>query len=448
MSQKPDQPANDSSRRDFIKRSSLLVGGAAVVGGSLNIARAAHSFGSDLIKIGLIGCGGRGTQAANQALNTQGGDLKLVAMGDVFQDRVQGSYRGVKGQHGDKVDCGDRLFSGFDAYKKVLDTDCNVVILATPPGFRPVHFAACVAADKHVFAEKPVAVDAQGIRTFLEANEQAKAKNLAVAIGLQRRHERKYMATVKAIQDGAIGDIILARAYWNGNKPWFKERQKEWSELEYQMRNWYQFNWLCGDHIVEQHIHNLDVINWIMNDYPVTAQGQGGAQYYRDRDYYGEIFDHHAVEFTYKNGVTMLSQCRHIPECWDSVSEHVHGTKGSADVSGSKIRDASGKVIHDFGKLGADGHQQEHHDLFADLRAGRIPAEGEWGAKSTFTAIFGRMATYSGKSLNWDKCLKEGLDVASVSMMAGFTSMNDEAPVKPVENGLYALPMPGRTKVV
>jgi len=449
MSQKPVQPANDSSRRDFIKRSSLLVGGAAaVVGGSLNIAQAAHAFGSDLIKIGLIGCGGRGTQAANQALNTKGGDLKLVAMGDVFPDRVQGSYRGIKGQHGDKVDCGDRLFSGFDAYKKVLDTDCQVVLMATPPGFRPVHFAAAIAAGKHVFAEKPVAVDAQGIRTFLEANEQAKSKNLAVAIGVQRRHERKYMATVKAIQDGAIGDIFLARAYWDGNKPWFKERQKEWTELEFQMRNWYQFNWLCGDHIVEQHIHNLDVINWIMNDYPVSAQGQGGAQYYRDKDYFGEIFDHHAVEFTYKNGCTLLSQCRHIPDCWDSVSEHVRGTKGYADVSGSKIYDSTGKVIHDFGKLGADGHQQEHHDLFADLRAGTIAAEGEWGAKSTFTAIFGRMATYSGKALNWDKCLKDGIDVAPVSKLAQFQSMNDEAPVKPQENGLYALPMPGKTKVV
>jgi len=448
MSQKSGQPANDSSRRDFIKRSSLLVGGAAVVGGSLNIARAAHSFGSDLIKLGLIGCGGRGTQAANQALNTKGGDLKLVAMGDVFPDRVQGSYRGIKGQHGDKVDCGDRLFSGFDAYKKVLDTDCQVVLMATPPGFRPLHFAAAIEANKHVFAEKPVAVDAQGIRKFLEANEQAKSKNLAVAIGLQRRHERKYMATIKAIQDGAIGDLVLARAYWDGNKPWFKERQPEWTELEFQMRNWYQFNWLCGDHIVEQHIHNLDVINWVMNDYPVSAQGQGGAQYYRDKDYYGEIFDHHAVEFTYKNGCTLLSQCRHIPNCWDSVSEHLHGTKGSADVSGSKIYDASGKVIHDFGKLGADGHQQEHHDLFADLRSGRIAAEGEYGAKSTFTAIFGRMATYSGKALNWDKCLKEGLDVAPVSMLAKFNSMNDEAPVKPGANGLYTLPMPGITKVV
>jgi predicted dehydrogenase len=449
MSKQSKSSHTDASRRDFMKQSSLIVAGsAAVVGGSLNIARAAHSYGSDLIKIGLIGCGGRGTQAAMQALNTKGGDTKVIALGDVFPDRVQAAYRGLKGRFAEQTDVpDDRQFSGFDAYKKVLQTDCDLVILATPPGFRPLHFAAAVAAGKHVFAEKPVAVDAQGIRHFLEANEQAKSKNLAVAIGLQRRHERKYMETVKAIQDGAIGDIILARAYWNGDKPWFKPRQKDWTELEYQMRNWYQFNWLCGDHIVEQHIHNLDVINWIMNDYPVTAQGQGGSQFYNGPDY-GEIFDHHFVEFTYKNGCTMLSQCRHIPNTWNSVSEHVHGTKGSCDVSGSKIyQHGKREPIHNFGNLGADGHQQEHHDLFADLRAGRIPAEGEWGAKSTFTAIFGRLATYSGQVLNWDKCLKESVDVAPVSMLANMTSFQNDAPVKPLESGLYEHPMPGRYKV-
>ncbi len=444
------KPAKDSSRRDFIKQSSLLVaGGAAVVGSSLNIARAAHSFGSDMIKIGLIGCGGRGTEAARQAMNTKGGDVKLIAMADAFPDRVQGSYRGLKGNLSDQVDVpDDRQFSGLNAYKDLLQTDCNLVILATPPGFRPLHFAAAVEAGKHVFAEKPVAVDAQGVRKFLEANEVAKGKNLAVAIGLQRHHERKYMETVKVLQDGAIGEIVLARAYWNGTRPWFKNRQENWSELEYQLRNWYQFNWMCGDHIVEQHIHNIDVINWILNDYPVTAQGQGGAQIHTGKDFWGEIYDHHMVEFTYKNGATMLSQCRQQPDCWQSVSEHVHGTKGSCDVSGSKIYDPSGKMLHDFGKLGGGGHQQEHHDLFADLRAGRIAAEGEYGAKSTFTAIFGRMATYSGQNLSWDKCLAEGLDVAPVDMLAKLNNLNDEAPVKPGEDGLYAHPMPGQTKVL
>jgi predicted dehydrogenase len=277
----------------------------------------------------------------------------------------------------------------------------------------------------------------------LAANEEAKAKGLAVAIGLQRRHERKYMAMVKAIQDGAIGDIILARVYWNGTKPWVRERKEGMTEMEYQVHNWYQFVWTCGDHIVEQHIHNLDVINWIKNDYPKTAQGQGGC-IFREKEF-GEIFDHHMVEFTYGDGTVMLSECRHQPNTWTSVAEHIHGTKGRADVSGSKIYDADGKIIHDFGKLGADGHQQEHHDLFAELRAGKTPQEGEWGAKSTMTAIFGRMATYSGKMLNWDDCINSQVVVSPVDK---YTSYNDEPPTKPDANGWYALPVPGKTKVV
>ena len=242
----------------------------------------------------------------------------------------------------------DRQFVGLNAYKDLLQTDCDMVILATPPGFRPLHFEAAVKAGKHIFAEKPVAVDAAGVRKFLAANEEAKQKGLAVAIGLQRRHERSYMETVKAIQDGAIGDIILARAYWNGRKPWFKTRQDGQTEMEYQMRNWYNFVWTCGDHIVEQHIHNLDVINWIKNDYPATAQGQGGCML-REKDF-GEIFDHHMVEFTYGDGTVLLSECRHQPDTWQSVTEYVHGTKGRADVSGAKIYDADGKMIHDFNK--------------------------------------------------------------------------------------------------
>jgi myo-inositol 2-dehydrogenase/D-chiro-inositol 1-dehydrogenase len=288
-----------------------------------------------------------------------------------------------------------------------------------------------------------VAVDAAGVRKFLAANEEAKAKNLAVAIGLQRRHERKYMATVKALQDGAIGDIVLARAYWNGRKPWFKVRQDGQTEMQYQMRNWYNFNWLCGDHIVEQHIHNLDVINWIKNDYPKTAQGQGGCSL-REKDF-GEIFDHHMVEFTYGDGTVMLSQCRHQPDTWTAVSEHVHGTKGYCDVSGSKIYDHDGKILENFGRLGGDGHQQEHHDLFADLRAGKIPQEGEWGAKSTMTAIFGRMATYSGKMLDWDQCLNSEVVASPVEK---YTSFDDAPPTKPDADGWYALPVPGQTKVV
>ncbi|MDX1944412.1 MAG: Gfo/Idh/MocA family oxidoreductase [Pirellulaceae bacterium] len=433
-----------TSRRAFLRNSSLLVAGGAIAASQVQIARGAHAFGSDTIKLGLVGCGGRGTGAVVQAMNTSGGEVKLVAVADTFADRVTGAIRGITGQHPNKVEVPkERQFVGLDAYKDLLQTDCDLVILATPPGFRPLHFAAAIAAGKHVFAEKPVAVDGAGVRKFLEANEEAKKKNLAVAVGLQRRHERKYMETVKAIQEGACGDIILARAYWNGRKPWSKDRQDGQTELEYQIRNWYNFNWVCGDHIVEQHIHNLDVINWIKNAYPVSAQGQGGCTI-RRKDY-GEIFDHHAVEFTYADGTVMLSQCRHTPDCWDSVSEHVHGTKGYADVSGSKIYGHDKQLLHNFSTLGANGHQQEHHDLFADIRAGRLPNEGEWGAKSTMTAILGRLATYSGKVVKWDDALNSEKVLAPVE---AYTNFDAEAPVKPDADGWYALPVPGQYKAV
>ena len=303
MSDSTQSPSSKSSpkatsRRTFLRNSSLLVAGGAIAVSQVQIARAAHAIGSDTVRIGMIGCGGRNTEAIQQAMRTTGGEVKLVAMADAFPDRLTASLRGISSQNPNKVDVPkDRQFIGLDAYKGVVQSDCDIVFMATPPGFRPMHFEAAIAAGKHVFAEKPVAVDPAGVRKFLAANEEAKKKGLSVAVGLQRRHERKYMSTVKALQDGAIGDIILARAYWNGDKPWWRPRQDGQTEMEYQMRNWYNFNWLCGDHIVEQHIHNLDVINWIKNDYPVWAQGQGGCQFYTGKEY-GEIYDHHFVEFT------------------------------------------------------------------------------------------------------------------------------------------------------
>jgi len=441
-------PANSTSRRTFLRNSSVLVAGSAIAASQVQIARGAHAYGSDTIKVGLVGCGGRGSQAVQQAMNTTGGEVKLIAMADAFESRLQPSLAGLNRAKQGKVDVPkDRQFVGFNAYKDLLQTDCDMVILATPPGFRPLHFEAAVKAGKQIFAEKPVAVDAPGVRRFLAANEIAKQKGLAVAIGLQRRHERKYMETVKAIQDGAIGDIVLARAYWNGNKPWFRTRIEGETEMTYQMRNWYNFLWTCGDHIVEQHIHNIDVINWIKNDYPAKAQGQGGCVL-REKAF-GEIYDHHMVEFTYGDGTVMLSECRHQPNTWNSVAEHVHGTKGRADVSGSKIYDADGKIIHNFSPKNdqerdlSQGHQQEHHDLFAEIRAGRMPQEGEWGAKSTMTAIFGRMCTYSGVELTWDEAIN-----SNVTIMPKEYSFEATPPVLPDKEGNYARAVPGITKVV
>ena len=288
---------NNSSRRDFLKTSSAAVAAGAAAS-SLSSVKGAHVSYDETVRLGMIGCGGRCTGAADQAMNTEG-PTKLIAMCDAFDDRLQGSLKTLSRKHEDKIDVPkERQFLGFDGYKKLLEQDIDVVLIATPPGFRPVHFEAAVKAGKHVFAEKPVAVDAAGIRRFLAAVEESKKKNLLVQIGLQRRHERAYMETIDRLQNGAIGDIVAARAYWNGGGVWTRNRQEGQTEMEYQMRNWYYFNWLCGDHIVEQHIHNLDVINWLMGTHPVKGQGQGGRQV-RTGNEHGEIYDHHMIEFTY-----------------------------------------------------------------------------------------------------------------------------------------------------
>lgn len=433
------------SRRDFLENGSKwAVAGAAasslVTTPSLSLARSAYVAGTDTIRVGLIGCGGRGTGAAVQAMNTQSGNVQLTAMADAFEDRMLDAHRECQKRHQDKVLAdADSMHTGFDAYQKVLDSDVDLVILATPPGFRPLHFEAAINAGKHVFMEKPVAVDAPGVRRVLRAGELAKQKGLAVGVGLQRRHERLYREIMEKLKDGAIGDLVYSRAYWNGGGVWTRPRTEEQSELEYQMRNWYYFNWLCGDHIVEQHIHNLDVINWLMDDYPAVAEGQGGRMVRTGPDS-GQIYDHHMIEFTYPNGHKMYSHCRHQPNCWNSVSEHVHGTEGYCDISGGVIYDREGKEIF-RSKAGRGGHQQEHHDLFADLANGVIPNEAEYGAKSTMTSIFGRLATYTGKELSWQDAINSNISLADVD---SFKSMQDEAPLLPDENGNYEIAIPGQ----
>jgi predicted dehydrogenase len=437
-----ETPSKTGSRRDFIKKSTILVAGSTVAG-NLQIARAAHPYGDETIKIGLVGCGGRGTGAAVQAMNTNG-EVNIVAMADVFDDRLQGSYRAIKSKHGEKVKVTkETMFTGLDAYKKVLEADIDLIILATPPGFRPLHFEAAVNAGVHVFMEKPVATDAPGVRRVLDANKIAVDKNLCVQVGLQRRHEPAYIETIDRLKDGAIGDINLGRVYWNGGGVWVRPRQDGQSELEYQMRNWYYFNWLCGDHIDEQHIHNIDVMNWLEDDFPVSAQGQGGREVRNGIDH-GEIFDHHFVEYTYASGLKLFSQCRHIRGCWNSVSEHAHGSKGTCDMRSGIIWDSDGKeTFRTKGTRG--GHQQEHHDMFADLRAGRIPNEAAYGAKSTMTSILGRMATYSGQMIKWDDAINSELKLCDVDALH---SLDDEAPLSPDADGNYKVAIPGDKNTV
>ena len=422
------------SRRDFLKTSSLAAAGAGLIGG-LSVARSAHAAGDDTIKIGLVGCGGRGTGAASQALHVKS-NVKLVAMGDAFDNRLNQSLGDLKKDEGiaERIDVPkERQFVGFDAYKQVLAAGIDLIILATPPGFRPIHFAAAVDAGKHVFMEKPVAVDAPGVRAVLASAEAAKQKNLAVGVGLQRHHQKNYLETIKRLQDGAIGDIVCTRVYWNGGGVWVHPREEGWTDMEYQMRNWYYFNWLCGDHIVEQHIHNLDVGNWLKNAHPVKAEGMGGRQV-RIEDKYGEIYDHHAVEFEYADGSRMFSYCRHIPGCWDSVSEHAHGTKGVADISGARI-DSAGDKWRYRGE-NPNPYQVEHDDLIESIRSGNPLNEAENGAFSTMTAILGRMCTYSGKMISWDEAIN------SQKSLAPEHYAFDAAPPAP------HIAVPGQTQVI
>ncbi len=415
----PSQP--QPSRRDFLKTTSTALAGSAVLG-SLSIERSAHAAGSDVLKVALIGCGGRGTGAANQALNAGGAGLKLVAMADAFRDRMDGSLKELQVKHADHIEVSeDNKFIGFDAYKRAIAL-ADMVILATPPGFRPIHFEEAVRQGKNIFMEKPVAVDGPGVRRVIAAAAEAKKKNLKVGVGLQRRHQPDYLETVKRLQDGAIGEIVSMRAYWNGGPVGPKARRADLqkglgrppTEMEYQLRNWYMFNWLCGDHIVEQHIHNLDVINWIKNGFPVSAHGLGGRAFQKGPDS-GEIFDHHAVEYEYADGSHLFSQCQQIPGCWSAVTEHVRGTKGSSDVSGHRIDGDTKWRYKPAPGDSNDGWQVEHFPLQAAIREDKPYNEAERGAYSTLTAIMGRMATYSGKIIKWEEALNSTLDLSPAS---------------------------------
>ena len=414
--------------------------------GGLSIERSAFAAGSDTLKIVLVGCGGRGSGAASQALSTDG-PVKLVAMADVFKDNLERSLSNLSQKHKDRVDVPpDRQFVGFEAYKQAIPLG-DVVVLATPPGFRPMQFEEAVKQGKHVFTEKPVASDPPGVRRFLAAAQESKQKNLKVVVGLQRHYDDGYRETIQRLHDGTIGDIVAMRAYWNGETPWVKPRAeleqkygRKLSEMEYQMRNWYYFTWICGDHIVEQHIHNLDVINWVKQGYPVRAEGMGGCEVRKGPDY-GEIFDHHAVEFEYEDGSRCFSYCRHIHGCWNSVSEHVVGTKGTCDVSAHVILGANPWRFKKEG--GRDAYQAEHDALFAAIRNDKPINDAENGAKSTMTAILGRLSTYSGKMVEWKDALN-----SNISLMPDKLAFDADPKVMPGANGLYQLAVPGHTVVV
>ena len=426
------------SERKNRRRSAVVSISAAA---ATETARSVHAAGSDTIRIALVGCGGRGAGAAVNALSTRA-NVKLVAMADAFEEPLDRAHKAIKTQMGDRVDVPrDRRFVGLNAFRDAIDCDIDVVLLCTPPGFRPDHFEAAVAAGRHVFMEKPVAVDAPGVRRILETNKVAKRKGLAVAVGHHLRHETKHREVIQRLQDGIVGRIMFMRAYFCSGGVWVRRRTEGESEMHYQIRNWYYFTWLSGDHIVEQHVHDLDVINWLKNGHPVQAQAMGGRQVRIGKDY-GEIFDHHSVEFTYGDGSKLMSLSRHIPNCWNSFSQHAHGTDGDADIEGHgrSMITVRGKAPIVW-KRDRDGHQVEQDDLFAALLAGEPYNEADYGATSTMTAILGRMASYSGKAVTWDDAIASELDLGPKEL-----AFDAEAPVYPGSDMIYPCAVPGITR--
>jgi myo-inositol 2-dehydrogenase/D-chiro-inositol 1-dehydrogenase len=398
-----DKKSPGASRRDFIKTATATAG--AAVAAQLSLP-AVHAAGSDAIKVGVIGCGGRGSGAAQNVLSSAP-NVKIVALGDVFETPLKHCRERLTKfaqsdrikQLGNSVELSDgNCHHGLDAYKGVLASEANYIILATPPGFRPIHLEAAVASGKTIFTEKPVGVDGPGIRKVLKAYEEALKKNLAIVAGTQRRHQQGYLETLKKIHDGAIGDLVGGRAYWNQGTLWKRDRQPGMSDAAYQIYNWYAYLWVCGDHIVEQHVHNLDVLNWAFGAHPEKAVGMG-YRVPRDKGF-GAIFNFFAIDYEYPKGVHALSMCRQISGCANEVGEYLVGTKGTCQVNAYNI---NGKRVAPRG--GTDPYVQEHTDLIASVRSGKPLNELKQVAESTLTAIMGRMSAYTGKAITWEQAL-------------------------------------------
>ena len=426
-------------RRSFLKNSSILTGSLVLPSFSFKKQKQLDKK----LKISVVGCGGRGTGAAVQALRADK-NVELVALCDAFEDRLERSLNAIIEEFDGEIEIklkDKNKFVGFDGYKKAIDL-ADVVILATPPGFRPQHFEYAVNQSKHIFMEKPVATDAAGVRRVLESAKLVKEKKLNVVVGLQRRYQLSYLDILKQVRRGVAGKIISGTVKWNGHGVWVRKREPQQSELEYQMRNWYYFNWLCGDHIVEQHIHNLDVANWFLDEHPISAQGMGGREVRKGIDH-GEIFDHHYVEFKYPSGAVIHSQCRHQPGTLRKVNEVLVGTKGVINLRNGgvvTINDHNGNLLHKYDpKNDISPYQIEHNKLFKSIRSGGQIDDTEYGATATMTAIMGRMASYSGKLIEWDSAMN-----ADENLVPDNLSWQSKAPVLPDNQGKYKVPVPGK----
>jgi predicted dehydrogenase len=422
---------NKISRREFVKTT-------AVVSAAAMLSRAGGVFaaGSDKIRVGLIGCGDRGTEAAKDCIRVADG-VELVAMADLFKDKLDNSLKQLKEDFPKKVKVTPASsFVGFDAYRELVDGDVDIVILACPPGFRPRHLKAAIEAGKHVFMEKPAGVDPAGIRLAIKSSELAQRKGLGIVAGTQRRHQAHYIEIMKRIHSGDIGQVLAAQCYWNGDMvDWhYEKRRPEWSDMEWQVRCWPFFTWLSGDHIVEQHVHNLDVVNWTLGAHPVSAMGMGGREVRKDPGH-GNIFDHFAVEYEYPNGVRVLSMCRQMIGCTNRESESIVGSKGMAytDSGNGYIK---GQNSYKYRSKSPNPYIREHANLIESIRRGEPLNEGRQIAESTLTGIMGRMSAYTGRALKWDWVMNASeLDLSPEKYEFG------DLPVRPVA-------VPGKTKLV
>jgi predicted dehydrogenase len=439
-----DNTKRNANRRDFLKTATAATGAAVL--SNLSLAPAVHAAGSDQIKVGLVGCGGRGSGAAENVLSAAPG-VHIVAVGDVFPEPLKAirerlskfAEKNTIKEHGNSVDLPEsRCFVGLDAYQKVINCpEVNYVMLATPPGFRPIHIEAAVTAGKNFFAEKPVAVDGPGIRKVLAAYEEAQKKGLHILAGTQRRHQRAYVEMLKRIHDGEIGELVGGRCYWDQGTNWKRLAKPGATDVAYQIHNWYGFPWLSGDHIVEQHVHGADVLNWAFDAHPVAAVGMG---YRVPRDEgFGPIFNFFAIDLEYPKGVHALSMCRQIDNCANEVAEYVVGSKGTSHTSdGPKIFLLNGQKVYTAqqARKHTNAYVQEHTDLIESIRSGKPLNELKNVAESTLTAIMGRMSAYTGKRVSWEQALNSKEDTMPKNL-----TLDMQLAVSPV-------PTPGKTPLL
>ncbi len=426
-----------TTRRDFLRRAALASGVLAAP--AILPSRLFAAGNSATLKIGLVGCGGRGSGAANEAL-TADKNVVLTAMGDAFEDRLQGSLKNLQAAHGERVKVTpDKCFVGLDSYQKVIDSGVDVVLLATPPGFRPQHFKAAVAAGKHVFTEKPMATDAAGVRTVLEAAAEAKKKDLSVVAGFCYRYNHGVRAIMNKIHNGSIGEIRALYTTYNTGYVWSPfPRQPEWTDLQYQVKNWYYYTWLSGDHIAEQAVHSIDKMGWAMKDVPPLKCVAHGGRQVRNAQEFGNIFDHFAVVYEYPNGVKGFHFSRQQMDCANDNSDSIMGSDGVANI----VRAFSGPFVVK-GKenwryreeKSTNMYQNEHDEMFAGIRSGKVINDGQWMAHSTLLAIMGRMAAYTGQEVTWEDALN-----SKENLVPSASDWKAAVPVPPVA-------MPGRTKL-